>query len=375
MLNYFRDFCRFLWVLIIVLAITLVACQVFDPIKQDQVPTQDVGEEPPTLFPTPTSDSPTPISIPTQIDDTEPKTMLVGPAPYPSPGGKVIPWEQLINQSMVADLKWEIYRGELRGIDKSSRWVFSFVYPSGWYSDTKSSIIQGFVQNMPMTQGPAPSEFVKFEIVRLSEPPMIEEGHTLNPDDLITVEMAGEPGLLCSVTQQPNQARQDMVFFQHEDAWLVATGYIALPFANSTALNQFTAIIFSILSSFTFAEQSAGTILAAPTPMSSAQKKPADSDYPAAGICANSQENLVLINIVPGNMPDPRCIKVTAGQRLQFRNGTGEAIYIQLDQVYLTLVAGETQLFDVPCGDYLEPGVHHAILSDGCLPEIWLIDI
>ncbi len=253
-------------VLIIMIAISMVACQVFDPNKKDQVLTQDVGEEPPTLFPSSTPDSPTSISIPTQIDDSEPVTMLVGPAPYPSPGVKVVPWEQLIYQSLFAGLNWETYRGELVGIDKSSKWVFSFVYPSGWYSDTQSSLIQGFVQNLPVMQGPASSEFVKFEIVRLTDPPLIEVGHTLNPNDLITVEIAGEPGLLYSVIQQPDQAWQAMVFFQHEGAWLAATGYIALPFANSAALNQFLAVIFIIMSSFTFAEQSAGTILAAPTP-------------------------------------------------------------------------------------------------------------
>ena len=352
-------------VLIIMIAISTVACQVFDPIKKDQVPTQDVGEEPPTLFATSTPDSPTPISIPTQIDDTDPKTMLVGPAPYPSPSGKVVPWDQLIDQSLRADLNWETYRGELRGIDKSSKWVFSFVYPSGWYSDTKSSLIQGFVQNIPMTQGPAPSEFVKFEIVRLSDPPMIEEGHTINPDDLITVEMAGEPGILYMLTQQPDQARQAMVFFQHEGAWLVATGYIALPFANSATLDQFTAIIFSILSSFSFAEQSAGNIPAAHTPLSSAQKKPADSDNLAAGIHDYSDDDPVPVRVITGNMPDPRCIKIRALQCLEFTNATDSLMGIQCGRVDVILRAGEFLTFDLPCSDYLEPGAHRAILSQG----------
>ena len=258
------NYARFIVVQFLLLATN--ACQIVDPIKYDHVPTQDVGEEPPTLFPTSTPVPPTPISTATQIDANEPKTMLVGPAPYPSPGGKVLPWEQLVNQSMVADLNWKTYRGELRGIDKSSRWVFSFVYPSEWYSDTKSSLIQGFVQNIPETQGPAHSEFVKFEIVRLTDPPLIEEGHILNPKDLITVKMAGEPGVLYSITQQADQVRQIMVIFQHEGGWLVATGYITLSTADASELDRFSTIIFNILSSFTFVDQPGWNGLETPAP-------------------------------------------------------------------------------------------------------------
>ena len=110
----------------------------------------------------------------------------------------------------------------------------------------------------------------------------------------------------------------------------------------------------------------------ASTPLPAIQKRPADSDSPAAGICDSAQENLVLINIVPGNMPDPRCIKVAAGQRLQIKNGTEAAVRIQLGQLDMTLQAGEIKVFDTPCGDFLEPGVHWAVLSAGSVPEIWL---
>jgi len=179
--------------------------------------------------------------------------MLVGPAPYPTPDAKPVPWEQLINRELLADLNWDAYRGEVIGNDKNSQWAYSYNYPTGWYADVRSSLIQGFVQNIPMTQGPAQSDFVKFEIMRLTDPPMIEEGRALNPKDLITVTIAGETGIMYSVTQQANQMRQIMVAFQHEGGWMVATGYITLSVADAMALNRYSAIIYEILSSFTFA--------------------------------------------------------------------------------------------------------------------------
>jgi hypothetical protein len=266
MFIYLRKYHPQAALLILMLAISLVACQVFDPIKNEQVPTQDVGEELPTLLSTPTLDPSTPISTPTQVDVQESQIMLVGPVPYPSPDSTMIPWEQLINLDLITDLKWETYQGELRGTEKSSKWGFSFSYPSGWYADTNSSLIQGFVQNIPMTQGPAQSDFIKFEIMRLTDPPMIEEERALNPKDLITVKMAGEPGVLYSVTQQVDQVRQIMVIFQHDGGWLAATGYITLLTADAAMLERYSAVILNMLSSFTFAEQAGVNISATTTP-------------------------------------------------------------------------------------------------------------
>ena len=111
-----------------------------------------------------------------------------------------------------------------------------------------------------------------------------------------------------------------------------------------------------------------------PVPLSTGQKEPAYSDAPASGICAESQDDPVLITILPGLMPDPRCMKVSANQRLQFKNETGVTVQLQLGQFDITLPAGDTQVLDAPVSDYLEPGVHHATLSDGSVPEIWLSD-
>jgi len=231
------------------------ACQVVPSATEEPIPTRDVGEEPPTRLSSPTPDLAAPISTFTRVVDIEPGKLLIGPGPYPTPGPKITPWNQLIDRSLVADLKWETYRGELLGKVKDSHWIYSFTYPDGWHVDSKPSLIQGFVQNIPLMERPTRLDFVKFEIVRLSSTPMIEEGRAIDPNDLIPVEVAGEPGILYRVTQQPGQMCQITAFFQHDGGWLAATGYITLPAADPAALERYSAIIFKILSSFTLSDQ------------------------------------------------------------------------------------------------------------------------
>ncbi len=244
---------------ILILSLLLSACQAFPSVTKGPVPTQDVGEEPPTRLSSPTPGPSIPIPTLTQMTDIQPGRILLGPAPYPTPAEIPTRWKQLADQRLIADLTWLTFQGELFGKDKGSRWIYSFLYPAGWYADTKTSLIQGFVQNVPLTQEPAALEFVKFEIVRLTAAPMIEEGHALDPGDLMTVEVAGERGILFSVTQQPGQMRQITVIFQHFGGWLAATGYINLSTVDPAELERFSAIIFHILSSFTFSDQAPGS--------------------------------------------------------------------------------------------------------------------
>ena len=244
---------------ILTLSLLLAACQAFPSYTKGPAPTQDVGEEPPTRLSSPTPGPSIPIPTLTPMIDIQPGRMLSGPAPYPTPAEIPTPWRQLLDQGLIADLTRETFQGELLVKDKGSYWIYSFLYPAGWYADTKASLIQGFVQNIPLTQEPAATEFVKFEIVRLTAAPMIGEGHALDPNDLMTVEVAGERGVLFSVTQQPGQMRQITVIFQHLGGWLAATGYIHLPAAEPAELERFSAIIFHILSSFTFSDQAIGS--------------------------------------------------------------------------------------------------------------------
>ena len=73
------------------------------------------------------------------------------------------------------------------------------------------------------------------------------------PDPLAPVGCL--PGILVSVTHQPDQAIQHMVLFQHDGVWLAATGYINLLVTDAAMLDRYSAVIFYIMSSFDIAEQ------------------------------------------------------------------------------------------------------------------------
>jgi hypothetical protein len=100
--------------------------------------------------------------------------------------------------------------------------------------------------------------------------------------------------------------------------------------------------------------------------------KPADSDTPAAGICASVPEAVVPINIVPGAMPDVRCMQVRPDQRLEFTNTTGDEVRLKLGRFEVTIAPGLRALLDAECGGYLAPGAHFVTVSQGAVPEIWL---
>lgn len=106
--------------------------------------------------------------------------------------------------------------------------------------------------------------------------------------------------------------------------------------------------------------------------MTGASLRPADSEEPAAGICASSDDILVLVRIVPGAMPDPRCLEIQPDQYLQFRNETNENVLLQLGRFEATIRPGEMQAFDEAGGSFLAAGVHRPGLSAGSAPEIWL---
>lgn len=107
-----------------------------------------------------------------------------------------------------------------------------------------------------------------------------------------------------------------------------------------------------------------GPEVASPVPV-----KLPDSDTPAAGICAETDDGIVQIRILDPPPPDPRCLQVTADQRLSVLNDTENEIRVRLAH-YDRLVppGGETTL-ELPMGEYLAPGVH----SLSPAGEIWLI--
>jgi hypothetical protein len=101
--------------------------------------------------------------------------------------------------------------------------------------------------------------------------------------------------------------------------------------------------------------------------------KPPDADAPAAGTCGTSQDEVVEVTINP-DIPSPRCVQVTADQRLRIVNRADQPCDVSLAQFSATLQPGESTDFDMPFGDYLEPGVHRVGMSiyGSSGAEVWL---
>jgi hypothetical protein len=92
---------------------------------------------------------------------------------------------------------------------------------------------------------------------------------------------------------------------------------------------------------------------------------------PAAGICGGFDGELVTITINP-DMPNPRCAKIQPLQKLVVVNQRGETIQVRIGPFEETILPGGQQLFDLPFGEYLAPGVHGMIVSPCCGAELLL---
>lgn len=114
--------------------------------------------------------------------------------------------------------------------------------------------------------------------------------------------------------------------------------------------------------------------LSAPTGTVQPTLYPADSQFPAAGICAEVEGETVNVIVSSQGPPDPRCYKVRPDQRLNFSNGTLNEIDLQIAGYEIHLGVGESRLLDIPVGDFLATGDHLIVVSGGAgfSPEIWL---
>lgn len=92
---------------------------------------------------------------------------------------------------------------------------------------------------------------------------------------------------------------------------------------------------------------------------------------PAAGICASFEGDTVVVNVYP-DIPDPRCIKVRADQRLSVVNRTQNTLEISLGIYKASLTPGAETTFDAPFGTYLATGVHQIQVSPCCGPELFM---
>jgi hypothetical protein len=71
-------------------------------------------------------------------------------------------------------------------------------------------------------------------------------------------------------------------------------------------------------------------------------------------------------------MPEPRCLKIGPGQRVQVTNRTESAVQITLGDFDVSVSPGEGHLIELPVGIYLAPGVHLMGASPYSGPELWL---
>lgn len=99
---------------------------------------------------------------------------------------------------------------------------------------------------------------------------------------------------------------------------------------------------------------------------------PADSETPAATICAEAQGPYGIFMFDEFGS-DPRCLIVTADQRLKVVNKTKKSVQIDLGpQVSTRLRPGREIVLGPKFGDYLARGVH--FLEESAFegdPEIW----
>lgn len=92
---------------------------------------------------------------------------------------------------------------------------------------------------------------------------------------------------------------------------------------------------------------------------------------PAAGICASSDGTIVKVSLNP-DIPDPRCMKVSANQKLYIINNTQNTLEVTIGRFSASLEPGKDTTFDTPFGEYLQPGVHQIQVTPCCGAELWL---
>lgn len=112
---------------------------------------------------------------------------------------------------------------------------------------------------------------------------------------------------------------------------------------------------------------------AATTTKATTTKAPADSATPAAGACLPAEGGIVTVSLPP-DVPVPRCVQVTASQRLRVVSRVDTAVTVHLGNEEVRVDPRESATIDRQFGEYLQDGVHR-MRVDGYVPggaEIWL---
>lgn len=106
--------------------------------------------------------------------------------------------------------------------------------------------------------------------------------------------------------------------------------------------------------------------------------RPPDSELPAAGTCGGS-EGAVAEAEMFDDVPAPRCVQVLPHQKLRLTNRLSAPITVDLADFHTVIQPGQAYLFDRPCGEYLQLGVHRMTIThdlpdaNSTGPEIFLV--
>ncbi|MBE3144523.1 MAG: hypothetical protein IMZ61_11460 [Planctomycetes bacterium] len=118
-----------------VLALVLTACATQRATTAPSMPqlvqgaaTTTAQQPQSTQAPTSTTVQPTPTQL--LLQQTPTVLPLIGPVSYPTPQAEIIPWEQLINQTLIQNVSWSQYQGEIQANEKGLLWPYTFQYPS-----------------------------------------------------------------------------------------------------------------------------------------------------------------------------------------------------------------------------------------------------
>ncbi len=98
------------------------------------------------------------------------------------------------------------------------------------------------------------------------------------------------------------------------------------------------------------------------------------SEWPASGMCANPYEGLIATVAIDQDVPvsNPRCQLLRPNQKLRVVNHTSELQHVGLGRFQADIKPGGEYTFDMPLGEYLEPGVYLLTGANGFSPELWL---
>lgn len=112
-----------------------------------------------------------------------------------------------------------------------------------------------------------------------------------------------------------------------------------------------------------------------PSPTASAAILPADSEFPAAGICAESGASDTISVQINQDTPSPRCQKVIPGKHLAIKNNTDKSVmawFGKKKEYEFSVPAQGEFAVPKPVDDFLASGVHILYASPYMGPEIWL---